>query len=61
MSEPKKTVAKKSEPKFTKLGLTSGSDFTTTDKDIMNIVLDDDKQYTLAEVKQAIQKFKEGF
>lgn len=34
--------------------------FNTTDKDIINIVLEDNKEYTLAQVKQAIKKFKEG-
>lgn len=56
----KKAAVKKNEPKYLKIGLMTMSDFSTTDKDIMNIVLKNDESYTLAEVKQAIKKFKEG-
>lgn len=62
MSDKKKTIAKslKQEPTFTKAGLSNDGSFSVTDRDIINIALDDDKKYTLAEVKQAIKKFKEG-
>ncbi len=62
MVESKKTKTKTAvkEPTFTKLGLKMSNTFNTTDKDIINIVLEDDKEYTLAQVKQAIKKFKEG-
>ncbi|GAA3626372.1 hypothetical protein GCM10022297_01120 [Lactobacillus hamsteri] len=48
------------EPKFTKVGLMAGN-FTTTEKDIMNIVLKDGKEYTIPEAKKAIEEFKKGF
>lgn len=56
----KKSTAKVEEPKYTKMGLFVLSEFNTTDKDIINIVLKDNEKYTLKEVKQAIKKFKEG-
>ncbi|KAI4309848.1 hypothetical protein [Lactobacillus intestinalis] len=62
-SKKTKTTANKTavkEPTFTKLGLKMSNTFNTTDKDIINIVLEDNKEYTLAQVKQAIKKFKEG-
>lgn len=63
MNEPttKATMpVKDSDPKYSKVAVLAGN-FTTTDKDIINIVLDSEKTYTLAEVKEAIKKFKEGF
>lgn len=59
MSEVNETITQ-NEPKYTKLGLMNSNDLTITDKDIMNIVLEDGQEYTLAQVKQAIEKFKEG-
>lgn len=59
MTESKKTTKAK-EPKFTKLGLVHDTSFSVTDRDIINIVLDDDKQYTLADVKAKIEEFKKG-
>lgn len=59
MSEVNETITQ-NEPKYTKLGLINSNDLTITDKDIMNIVLEDGQEYTLAQVKQAIEKFKEG-
>lgn len=56
----KQTAVEKDEPKYLKVGLLAMSEFDTTDKDIMNIVLKDDESYTLAQVKQAIKQFKEG-
>ena len=31
------------------------------ERDILKLALDDDKEYTIAEVQKAIDKFKEGF
>lgn len=59
MTESKKTT-KANEPKFTKLGLVHDTSFSVIDRDIINIVLDDDKQYTLADVKAKIEEFKKG-
>lgn len=55
-----KTTKSETEPTYTKLGLKNDSSFSIVDRDIMNIVLDDGKEYTLAAAKQAIKEFKEG-
>ena len=55
-----KTTKSEVEPTYTKLGLKNDSSFSIVDRDIMNIVLDDGKEYTLAAAKQALNKIKEG-
>ena len=59
MVESRKT--KTIEPKYTKMGLVNDASFNVTDRDIINIVLEDDKQYTLKEVRAKIEEFKKGF
>lgn len=53
------TPVKSSDPKYSKTAILAGN-FTTTEKDIINIFLDSEKTYSFAEVKEAIKKFKEG-
>ncbi|PJZ09206.1 hypothetical protein BHU41_10855 [Lactobacillus crispatus] len=47
--------------KFTKQALISSPKFSVIERDILKLALDDDKEYTIAEVQKAIDKFKEGF
>lgn len=49
------------EPKYTKEQIKQAGLFVdTTDKAIVNVALDDDKKYTIAEAKKAIKDFKGG-
>lgn len=68
MAESKKTevgkinpTVKVEDPKFTKKALISSKKFTPIERDILKLVLDDDKEYTIAEVQKAVQNFKEGY
>lgn len=56
-----KATVKVEDPKFTKKALISSDKFTTIERDILKLVLDDDKEYTIAEVQKAVQNFKEGY
>ena len=56
-----KTTVKVEDPKFTKKALISSKKFTPIERDILKLVLDDDKEYTIAEVQKAVQNFKEGY
>lgn len=56
-----KATVKVEEPKFTKKALISSDKFTIIERDILKLVLDDDKEYTIAEVQKAVQNFKEGY
>ena len=56
-----KTTVKVEDPKFTKKALISSNKFTTIERDILKLVLDDDKEYTIADVQNAIENFKEGY
>ena len=56
-----KATVKVEDPKFTKKALISSNKFTTIERDILKLVLDDDKEYTIAEVQKAVEKFKEGY
>lgn len=56
-----KATVKVEDPKFTKKALISSNKFTTIERDILKLVLDDDKEYTIAEVQKAVQNFKEGY
>lgn len=47
--------------KFTKQALISSPKCSVIERDILKLALDDDKEYTIAEVQKAIDKFKEGF
>ena len=53
-----KTTESKTEPTYTKLGLKNDSSFTNVDRDIMNIVLEDGKEYTLAAAKQQLKSLR---
>lgn len=56
-----KTTVKVEDPKFTKKALVSSNKFTPIERDVLRLVLDDDKEYTIAEVQKAVEKFKEGY
>lgn len=56
-----KATVKVEDLKFTKKALISSNRFTTIERDILKLVLDDDKEYTIADVQNAIEKFKEGY
>lgn len=56
-----KTTVKFEDPKFTKKALISSNKFTSIERDVLKLVLDDDKEYTIAEVQKAVEKFKEGY
>ena len=56
-----KTTVKVEDPKFTKKALISSNKFTTIERDVLRLVLDDDKEYTIAEVQKAVENFKEGY
>lgn len=56
-----KTTVKVEDPKFTKKALISSKKFTPIERDVLRLVLDDDKEYTITEVQNAIKKFKEGY
>ncbi|CCI81989.1 hypothetical protein [Lactobacillus hominis] len=60
-TDTKKTVSKaKTEPKFTKQALVTSSNFNGVERDILKIVLDENKEYSLTEVDKELKKFKEG-
>lgn len=46
--------------KFTKTALINSDGFTTADRTVLNIVLEDHKNYTVAEAQKLIKKFKGG-
>lgn len=48
------------EPTYAKHGLTSSVLFNRTERDILEIVLEDGKTYTVDQAKAEINKFKEG-
>ncbi|WP_164505131.1 hypothetical protein [Companilactobacillus hulinensis] len=48
------------EDKFTKDSLVKSDGFSAIDRDILQIVLSDGVQYSLAEAKRLIKKFKGG-
>lgn len=56
-----KATVKVKDPKFTKKALISSNKFTTIERDILKLVLDDDKEYIIADIQKAIEKFKEGY
>lgn len=51
---------KSSESKFTKSALMRSKQFTLTDRDILDIVLKDDEEYTISSAKTLVTKFKGG-
>lgn len=48
------------EPTYAKSGLTGSSLFDRTERDILEIVLEEGKTYTVDQAKAEIKKFKEG-
>lgn len=56
-----KATVKVEDPKFTKKALISSKKFTPIERDVLKLVLDDDKEYTIAEVQKAVENFKEGY
>lgn len=46
--------------KYTKNALIKSAKFKPMERDILKITLDDDRQYTIAEVKRIIRSFKGG-
>ena len=49
---PKKTVT------FAKKQFLKAANFSRVEKDVLSVILDDDKQYTLQEVQKALDNFK---
>lgn len=47
--------------KFTKRALVANKEFSPIERDVLKLALNDDKEYTIAEVKEAVEKFKEGY
>ncbi|WP_270515534.1 hypothetical protein [Lactobacillus johnsonii] len=56
-----KTTVKVEDPKFTKKALISSNKFNPIERDVLKLVLDDDKEYTIAEVQKAVENFKEEY
>lgn len=56
-----KTTVKVEDLKFTKKALISSNKFTPIERDVLKLVLDDDKEYTIADVNKAVEQFKEGY
>ncbi|ABY27001.1 hypothetical protein [Lactobacillus johnsonii] len=56
-----KVPIKVEDVKFTKQALISSPKFSVIERDILKLALDDDKEYTIADVQKAVKKFKEGF
>ena len=56
-----KATVKVEDPKFTKKALILSKKFTPIERDILKLVLDDDKEYTIAEVQKAVENFKERY
>lgn len=48
------------EPIYAKAGLTGSGLFNRTERDILEIVLEEGKTYTVDQAKAEIKKFKEG-
>lgn len=57
---PVQAVAPANEPTYAKSGLTGSDLFNRTERDILEIVLEDGKTYTIDQAKAEIKKFKEG-
>ena len=60
LAAPMKAVTPAKEPTYAKSGLTGSSLFNRTERDILEIVLEDGKTYTVDQAKAEIKKFKEG-
>lgn len=56
-----KVPIKVEDVKFTKQALISSPKFSVIERDILKLALDNDKEYTIAEVQKAVEKFKEGY
>lgn len=56
-----KVPIKVEDVKFTKQALISSPKFSVIERDILKLALDDDKEYTIAEVQKTVEKFKEGY
>ena len=56
-----KVPIKVEDVKFTKQALISSPKFSVIERDILKLALDDDKEYTIAEVQKAVENFKEGY
>ena len=59
MAKTKKEDEAKEKPVFTKESLLNSKKYMFQ-KDLLNILLDDDKEYTLEEVEKKINEFKTG-
>lgn len=56
-----KVPIKVEDVKFTKQALISSPKFSVIERDILKSALDDDKEYTIADVNKAVEQFKEGY
>ena len=59
-SEPTKKTTHKEKDKFTKQILINSKQYSRTERDMLKLILVDDKKYSLDEVNKAIKKFKGG-
>lgn len=57
---PMEAVTPAKEPTYAKSGLTGSALFDRTERDILEIVLDEGQTYTVDQAKAEIKKFKEG-
>ncbi|MCD5445435.1 hypothetical protein [Lactobacillus delbrueckii] len=57
---PVKAFTPAEEPTYAKSGLTGSDLFNRTERDILEITLEDGKTYTVDQAKAEIKKFKEG-
>ncbi len=46
---------------YSKQALITSTGFTPIERDILTIVLNDDRQYSLIQAKNLVRKFKEAF
>lgn len=60
LAAPMEAVTPAKEPTYAKSGLTGSSLFDRTERDILEIALEEGKTYTVDQAKAEIKKFKEG-
>lgn len=58
MSKAEKQEAPKKAVTFTKQQFLKAANFSRVERDVLAVILDDDKQYTLEEVQKALDNFK---
>lgn len=58
MSKKEQQEKKPEEVKFPKRQFLKAANFTRVERDVLAVILEDNKQYTLDEVQKALEKFK---